>query len=777
MFRTYLLIIATLLGLITPIWAQTDDSTATRRGVGVVLSGGGAKGLYHIGVLEALEEAGVPIDYIAGTSMGSIIGAMYAAGYSPAEMRAIVNSGAIQQWVSGRIDATQYLPYYRQVEDSPSFINLWLDLGAKDNKFQMPRNLLSSTQIDMALIELFAAPSTVAEDDFSQLMVPFLCVAADMNKRQPVVFDRGSLPEAIRASMSIPLAFKPVKRDSMLLYDGGIYDNFPWRQLDAKHNPELLIGSICTSGEIRPDGDESLIDQAVLIAMGGSDYTLPKGRSVTIHRAVEVGMLDFDEAEPVMNQGYEDTKAQIEEILAYIPASERWCAEQYSERREAFRKKCPALIFNDYKITGLNSDQQEYVRDYMRADLHGDNRQRQMLFTTLRDNTYKVLVTGDYQMDIPRVEYDEESERYRFMANLTARPKFRFTIGGNISSTAFNQAYLGISYRSFARVANSVGAHLYLGPTYTWGTLGGRMDFYMNDPFFLTYAYNFSVENYRHGSFGRITEISNTLPVKQSESFGSLGLGFRLTHRSLVELKLHAGHANHHNEAVTGYDKLDHTRFWYYGAKLELARNTLDKYLYPTRGSDLHLSAIYVSGRDRFCPEDHGSFNPGVGRDWYGARFQYEKIFNMPRTDWFMLGVNLDAVYTNHPRFTSEGATLMTLPAYEPMPHVRKIFMPDFVAKRFVAGGVNPTFSFSPNFFLRTGFYAMYRSRNHFDEGHLVDWEDKQLHFISEMALVYHTPIGPVNLSLIKYDLDSWQDMYLMFNFGYPIFAPKGTFY
>ena len=112
--RKYLLIIAALLGIFVPVLATNAPDTPTRRGVGVVLSGGGAKGLYHIGVLEALEESGIPIDYIAGTSMGSIIGALYASGYSPAEMRELVLSGKVQQWVSGRIDPTVYLPYYRQ---------------------------------------------------------------------------------------------------------------------------------------------------------------------------------------------------------------------------------------------------------------------------------------------------------------------------------------------------------------------------------------------------------------------------------------------------------------------------------------------------------------------------------------------------------------------------------------------------------------------------------------------------------------------------------------
>ena len=108
--RTFSLFLASMLLLTAPIWAAEGDLSSRKGGVGVVLSGGGAKGLYHIGVLEALEEGGVPIDYVAGTSMGAIVAAMYASGYSPTEMRSIVLSGAVQEWVSGRIDPPYSYP-------------------------------------------------------------------------------------------------------------------------------------------------------------------------------------------------------------------------------------------------------------------------------------------------------------------------------------------------------------------------------------------------------------------------------------------------------------------------------------------------------------------------------------------------------------------------------------------------------------------------------------------------------------------------------------------
>ena len=105
------------------------------------------------------------------------------------------------------------------------------------------------------------------------------------------------------------------------------------------------------------------------------------------------------------------------------------------------------------------------------------------------------------------------------------------------------------------------------------------------------------------------------------------------------------------------------------------------------------------------------------------------------------------------------------------------IYMPDFRARRFLGGGVMPTFDLLPNFFLRTGFYAMIRDKRKFVPVPLAKGNDDPWHFIAEASLVYHTPIGPVSLSLTKYEIDSWRNMYLTFNFGYAIFAPRGTFY
>lgn len=740
--------------------------------VGVVMSGGGAKGLYHIGVLKALEEGGVPIDYVAGTSMGAIVGSLYAAGYSPEEMEAIVATGEIKEWVSGRID-NLHRYYYRDIGNVPPMFSIhvgFTEAAEGKRKFQLPNSLISSTQIDMALVGLLTPASEASNRDFDRLFVPYRCVAADMNSRQAVVLRDGDLAAAVRASMSIPLAFSPVQRDSMLLYDGGVYNNYPWREMKADFAPDLIIGSICTDSKRRVDEQSGLIDQGMMFMMNKSDYAMPEELGVTIERAVPVGMLDFDRAMEIIAWGYEDTRQRLPEILARlettIPKSE------VEERRKAFRASCKPLIFDHYTIEGVNNAKTNYARDFLKVDefnrwgaLRG--REQILAFEEFRDNLYSIVAGGDFKTEFPRVKYRPSTGYYTIAMDLRYKPSFKVMIGGNISSTPFNQAYIGLRYQLINRVAQTFYGDLYIGPVYSSGSVGGRTDFFMREPIFLDYSFNFSAKNLRHGNFGALTEVSNTDQVRRNELFGSLTFGLPLTRRSVISLRMNGGNINYRYSSIGANPAgLDHTRYSYLAGKLEIARNTLDKPLYPTRGAHLSLSGIGVWGREKFDPGNQDLYTLTEERSWLGARFMWDQYW--PLASWLTLGLNIDAVATNQPDFSNSRATDMARPCYQPLPHANMVYMADFHAKRYVAGGLMPTFRFTPSFLFRAGFYTMFRDR---------ETSNNSLHYITEASLIYHTPLGPVSLSLTKYELDSWDNMYLMFNFGYAIFAPRGTFY
>lgn len=767
--------LAVLLLLISPLWAarQGAELPTSGSGVGVVLSGGGAKGLYHIGVLKALEQEGVPIDYISGTSMGAIVGSLYAAGYSPDEIEQLALSGNVQRWVSGRIDP-KHKYYYREIGNVPPAISVHIGFKNKDGRriLQVPVGLISSTQIDMALTELLTPATTGCGGDFDQLFVPFRCVATDMKARREVVFSSGNLPLAVRSSMSIPLAFPPIKKDSMLLYDGGVFNNYPWQCLDEEFNPQLLIGAICTEGNKMLDEKSGLIEQGMSFLMNKSEYDMPEGCSVTIRRAVPHSMFDFNKAREIIDMGYADAMAAMPQIRSHI--STVVSPQSLAQRREEFRLSCPDIILDHYTFSGVNNAKKAYARDFLGVDEGFRSLRRgnelELTFGEFADNLYSIVGSGDFSTEFPEMTYNPTTDRYAISMGLNYKPSFKAQIGGNISSTPFNQAYIGLRYQLINRVAQTFFGDLYVGPVYSSGSLGGRTDLFWWVPLFIDASFNFSYKNLSHGTFGDLTEATNVESVRRNELFGSLSIGGPIKRRSLFSLKMNGGKITFRYQPdlpiVSQSVSDDLTRFSYVAGKAEIARNTLDKPLFPTRGMDLSVSAISVWGRDKYAPYYTSKFASNEVRKWVGARFKWNQYWSIAK--WFTFGFNIDGVMTTQPDFSSVKATEMILPAYQPIPHSNMVYMPDFHAKRYVAGGIIPTFRFTDSFMLRAGFYTMYRDR---------EMVNNSLHYISEASLIYHTTLGPVSLSLTKYELDSWDNMYLMFNFGYAIFAPRGTFY
>lgn len=170
--------------------------------VGLVLSGGGASGIAHIGVIKALEENHIPIDYITGTSMGAFIGALYAAGYSPGEMEKIVLSPRFQNIAKGVID-NKFIYYFKEKPLDASWVSFRFSLDTSLIT-SIPTHLISPIPVDFEVLRYFSKASSVSNGNFDSLFVPFRCVAADIMNKQPYIFNKGNLGEAIRASISYP---------------------------------------------------------------------------------------------------------------------------------------------------------------------------------------------------------------------------------------------------------------------------------------------------------------------------------------------------------------------------------------------------------------------------------------------------------------------------------------------------------------------------------------------------------------------------------------------
>ena len=202
--------------------------------VGLVLSGGGAKGLAHIGVLKVLEEAGVRIDYIGGTSMGAIIGGLYASGYSAHQLDSIFHSTNFNILIQDELPRSAKTFYEKR--DSEKYA---LTLPFDNFKISFPSGLSKGQNVYNLISRL-----TLHLDDksrFEELPIPFFCVAVDVETGEEVILDQGYLPQAIAASAAIPSLFSPVMLEGRLLTDGGVVNNYPVEEL-RKRGADIIIG-------------------------------------------------------------------------------------------------------------------------------------------------------------------------------------------------------------------------------------------------------------------------------------------------------------------------------------------------------------------------------------------------------------------------------------------------------------------------------------------------------------------------------------------------------
>ncbi|KKM18782.1 hypothetical protein LCGC14_1662220, partial [marine sediment metagenome] len=212
---------ATALSVCPLTEASNKEDTLNRPKIGLVLGGGGARGAAHVGVLKVLEEYNVPIDYVVGTSMGSIVGGLYAAGMSPQEMEAIFNLVPWNDLFSDR--PPEVLLPFRHKEDNQRLMAF--ELGVKDGKIVLPKGFIPGQKLGFLLQKLTLNVADI--DNFDELPIPFRAVSADLATGEAVVHDHGSLNEAMRASMSIPGVFTPIEIDGRVLVDGGIVNNVP----------------------------------------------------------------------------------------------------------------------------------------------------------------------------------------------------------------------------------------------------------------------------------------------------------------------------------------------------------------------------------------------------------------------------------------------------------------------------------------------------------------------------------------------------------------------
>ncbi|MDR3132654.1 MAG: patatin-like phospholipase family protein [Prevotellaceae bacterium] len=756
--------------------------------VGLVLSGGGAKGLAHIGVLKALEENNIPVDYIAGTSMGAIIGGLYAIGYTPDEMIALLSSKEFFIMYKGLMEE-KYTAYVYRPESSPDMLFISFDFKNRKLKTQLPTNYVPTYQMDWAFLTLFSPAAAVAKNNFDSLMVPFRCMASDVVNKKPYKFYQGNLGSAIRASMTYPFYFKPIIIDSTLFFDGGFYNNFPWDVMEKDFAPDIILGSKCVDNSPLPNEDDILQQIEAMLTLE-TNFDLPKDKGMVIAtRFSDVGVLDFQKIHSIVEAGYEKTITLMPEIKRRI--ARQVMAETLEEKRRRFRQQLPEMKYDDVRITGaLTKKQQAFVYSALRSGKQAASGNEQF-----KKNYFGIISTGMINTFYPTATYDWNDSLFDLSVHVTRNARFRASLGGYFSTSSINEVALGLGYNLFGSTIALARAGFTFGRLYNGVNISWKHFLTIRPVMFYEINAVFNRYDYYTGTQDLFNFDTRPPYLQDEEVYAHVAVGSPLfIHRHFI-LKtsftlgaLNEDYFQHNN--YTQSDTADHFRFSYLFPKISLERNTLNYKQYPTTGHRQQFSLGYVYGREVNTPGNLSNGNGVIGQyhQWFSARLYYESYY--PFGDHFSLGVLADLLFTNRPAFSDDFSTLISMPAFQPTPHSASLVLEDYRADIYAGLGLMPIIRFTNKVALHLGGYLFqpYEKINPVDENINTDAGDVQYasplsrrSFTAMGALVWQTPVGPVSLSTNWYTA-SWYEKkpskwYFQLGIGYLLFNKKGLSY
>jgi NTE family protein len=344
-----------------PAQPASQAAASPRLKIGVALEGGGALGLAHIGVLQWLEENHVPVDYIAGTSMGGLVGGFFATGMSPEELKKLIAGLNWDEILRDRI-LYQDLSFQRK-QDQRAYPNS-LVLGLRKGLY-LPAGLNAGHQIGL-LIDRETLPY-FALTSFDALPVPFRCVATDLVSGKEFVFKDGSLAEALRATMSIPGAFTPVNDGQRVYVDGGLVDNLPTsvvRQMGA----DIVIAVHLETQPIEAQDIQSLLsvlEQSVRAVISATEARgLANADAVVSVNLGHFGMRDFTKNQPIMQTGYEAAQSKSKLLERFALDDAAW--QEYVHDRDS-RKQTSTPAPEFIQVQGTSAPAREDIRRYLKG--------------------------------------------------------------------------------------------------------------------------------------------------------------------------------------------------------------------------------------------------------------------------------------------------------------------------------------------------------------------------------------------------------------------------
>ncbi|MCE8567695.1 MULTISPECIES: patatin-like phospholipase family protein [Bacteroides] len=719
--------------------------------VGLVLSGGGAKGLTHIGIIRALEENNIPIDYITGTSMGAIIGSLYAMGYSPDDMEILLKSDDFKRWYSGEVEE-KYMYYFKKNLPTPELFNIRFSFKDSLNlKPQfLPTSVVNPIQMNLVFIDLYARATATCEGDFDKLFVPFRCIASDVYNKKQLVLKRGDLGDAVRASMSFPFMFKPIEIDSLLAYDGGIYNNFPTDVMREDFHPDIIIGSVVSTNPGKPK-ENDLMSQIENMVMQKTDYSLPDSAGILMtFKYNDVNLMDFQRMDELVKIGYDRAMGLMDSIKSRV--HRRVNMDNIRLRRLVYKSNYPELRFKNIYIDGANSHQQVYIK----KEFHTSD-DKEFTYEDLKRGYFRLLSDNMISEIIPHAVFNPEDDTYDLHLKIKMENEFSVRLGGNVSTTSSNQIYLGLTYQNLNYYSKEFTFDGQLGKIYNNAQFMAKVDFATTIP--TSYRFIASISTFDYFKKDKLFS-KNDKPAFNQKDERFLKLKVALPFLSSKRVELGFGIAQiedryfQNNVIDFDKDKYDKSEYRLFGGSVSFNGSTLNFRQFPTQGAREALVAQIFTGKECFRPGVNSESRKSTEEkhSWLQLSYMKEKYHKMG-ANW-TLGWYLDALYASKNFSENYTATMMQASEFAPTAHSKLTYNEAFRANQYLAAGIRPIYRLNQMFHVRGEFYGFLPifpiERNPINKAYYGK-AFSRFEYLGEVSVVCQLPFGAISAYVNHY--------------------------
>lgn len=745
--------------------------------LGLTLSGGGAKGLAHIGVLKALEQENIPIDYICGTSMGAIIGGLYASGYSVEEIENIFLSKEFENLLSGIIEQDIEPQYYKDKDDA-SIIKI--NLNAENKlKASLPMSFVDPTRLDYAFMSFFSSATKACKGDFNKLMLPFFCVATNVTDNCQAILRTGDLSSSIRASMTFPFVFAPIEIGGKMMCDGGVYNNFPAKEMQEFYSPTLIIGSKVVNNYDNPNNEDVVLYIENMITYD-TKYDIPTDNGIMIETDMsDISIMGFDKKKECIDRGYNTALKYIKEIKQKFSRTQT--KEELDKKRKDFNEKRTDVTIGKIIIKGVGEKQKYFFERLLTQNLHDDT----LTLESLRDNYLALSSYPNVKNISPYIYYDYFLYQYVLELNIRTQRTLSTKIGGIISSDPISNIFLGLDYTSIGMNAWRHKINGYIGRYYK----SFMYDIALHvpnpiAPFMLEGVVNINRWNF-YRSHSPLFEYSAVNYLIQNENNAQINVSFPISRRDKCVFKVGYGLIDDDyflNDYIISTDTSDNTTFSHLVLGFKREYNSLDDNILPTRGVFSKITIQYVNGVEKFDAGNKTNDYEDYRRKHSWAQINFDNKVYTPISDRYSLGFNTKIFYSFQDLFYTKKNSLLNAGIYSPSSETLTSFYPEYRSNQYLAGGLDQVFKLGSFILggleLRVGTYAFVPIREILENKQMQPYYGeffKRAYCIANSSLVITTRLGNLSFSLSYHqredkDTNPWN---FVVSFGKIIFNEK----